>query len=259
MMFTYSNSLVLLFVLLLNSSAWTAEKIPLPLAHRPPMPASHTTRTMEGWTVRIDDRLLQGESASIGERAVKLLSARLVAITIVVPEPALTKLRAVTIELDFTYAGLKNMQYHPSAGWLKQQGYSEALVKCVHIPDVNDFLSPFENHRMPWVILHELAHGYHDQVHGYDEPRIKAAWEKFRDGGKYKSVMTTPGNMREHYGMSSQMEFFAEMTETYFGSNDFYPFVAGELKQIEPEIFSLMAEIWGPLPGHAKEKPGVKK
>jgi hypothetical protein len=30
------------------------------------------------------------------------------------------------------------------------------------------------------------------------------------------------------------MEFFAEMTEAYFGSNDFYPFVTGELKQAKP-------------------------
>jgi hypothetical protein len=54
------------------------------------------------------------------------------------------------------------------------------------------------------------------------------------------------------------MEFFAEMTESYFGSNDFYPFVAGDLKQVEPEIFALMAEIWGHLPGRGKEKPVVK-
>jgi hypothetical protein len=45
------------------------------------------------------------------------------------------------------------------------------------------------------------------------------------------------------------MEFFAEMTESYFGSNDFYPFVTGELKRDEPDIFKLMEEIWGPLAG----------
>ncbi len=39
--------------------------------------------------------------------------------------------------------------------------------------------------------------------------------------------------MREHYGLTNAKEFFAEMTETYFGSNDFYPFVAGELKKDE--------------------------
>jgi hypothetical protein len=47
------------------------------------------------------------------------------------------------------------------------------------------------------------------------------------------------------------------MTESYLAVNDFYPFVAGELKQAEPEIFGLMSEIWGPLPGRErrKEKP----
>jgi len=227
-------------------------------AETPALPTKHTTRNIEGWTVRVDDRLLQGDGAALGERALKLLNARLVAITIVVPEPALTKLRAVNIELDLDYGDLKAMQYHPDAGWLKSHGYSETLAKCVHIPDVESFLSPFENHRMPWVVLHELAHGYHDQVLGFDDKRVRAAWEKFRDSGKYKSVLTSPGPMREHYGLTNPNEFFAEMTECYFGSNDFYPFVTGELKQAEPEIFALLREIWGPLPGSADNRKRIK-
>ena len=59
--------------------------------------------------------------------------------------------------------------------WLTGHGYSEALAKCVHIPEAEDFLSPFEKHRMPRVVLHELAHGYHDQVLGFDEARVVAA------------------------------------------------------------------------------------
>ncbi len=68
--------------------------------------------------MRVDDRLLSGDGAAIGIRALKLLTARLVAITIVVPEPALSKLRAVTIELDLDYGERMAMQYHPDAGWL---------------------------------------------------------------------------------------------------------------------------------------------
>lgn len=41
--------------------AFAAEKMPLPTAH--------TTRNIEGWTVRVDDRLLHGEGALVGERA----------------------------------------------------------------------------------------------------------------------------------------------------------------------------------------------
>ncbi len=224
-----------------------------------PLPTAHTNRNIEGWNVRVDDRLLHGEAAPTGERALKLLTARLVAITIVVPEKSLAKLRAITIELDLDYGDLHVMQYHPNAGWLKGHGYSEALAKCVHIPEAEAFLSPYENHRMPWVVLHELAHGFHDQVIGFEEPRVTAAWKKFCDSGKYKSVLTSPGHMREHYGLTNQKEFFAEMTEAYFGSNDFYPFVTGELKQAEPDIFSLLEEIWGPLPSRTKSKPESKK
>lgn len=219
-------------------------------ADRPGLPQAHTDRKIEGWTIRVDDRLLKNEAAAAeGEQALKLLNARLVAITMVVPEPALTKLRTITIQLDLDYADLKPMQYHPGADWLRDNGYRESLVKCVHIPAVAGFLSPYENHRMPWVILHELTHAYHDQILGFDHPGIIAAWKKFRDSGKYQSVLTSSGPMREHYGLTNEKEFFAEMTETYFGSNDFYPFVAGELKKDEPGIFALMAEIWGPLPG----------
>jgi hypothetical protein len=95
-------------------------------------------------------------------------------------------------------------------------------------------------------------------VLGFEEPRITAAGKKFRDSGKHKSVLTSDGPMRAHCGMTNQMEFFAEMTEAYFGSNDFYPFVAGELKRDEPEIYALTAEIWGVLPGDDKPKAATK-
>ena len=42
---------ILILLALLNAAAFAAEKKPLPTAH--------TTRNLEGWTVRVDDRLLQ--------------------------------------------------------------------------------------------------------------------------------------------------------------------------------------------------------
>ena len=242
---------LLTFVALLCLPTFAAEKKPLPTAH--------TGRNLDGWTVRVDDRLLKGEHAARGERALKLLESRLVAVAFVVPEKALAKLRTITIQLDLDYGDLIPMQYHPDAGWLKENGYSEKLAKCVHIPNLADFLEPQGIHGQPWVVLHELAHGFHDQVIGSDEPRVTAAWKKFRDSGKYKSVLHVSGKMREHYGVTHKAEFFAELTEAYFGSNDFYPFVAGELKRAEPEIFALLADIWGPLPGTAQPTPAARK
>ena len=61
----------------------------------------------------------------LGGRGLKLLNSRLVAITMVVPEPALAKLRSITIELDLDYGGLNSMQYHPGADWLR-----DAEARC---------------------------------------------------------------------------------------------------------------------------------
>ena len=52
--------------------------------------------------------------------------------------------------------------------------------------------------------------------------------------------------MRPHYGLTDQKEFFAEMSEAYFGKNDFFPTDADELKREEPELFGLLEHIWGP-------------
>jgi hypothetical protein len=101
------------------------------------------------------------------------------------------------------------------------------------------------------VVLHELAHAYHDQVLGFDDERVAAAWRKFRDSGKYKNVLTVSGDRHEHYALTDEKEFFAEMTEAYFGSNDFFPFVAGELKEAEPDVFGLLGELWGSAAGGA--------
>ena len=42
-------------------------------------------------------------------------------------------------------------------------------------------------------------------------------------------------------------EFFAEMSEAYFGMNDFFPFNRAELKVSEPETYDLMRTIGGPI------------
>ena len=237
------RTLAVFFALNCAMPAFAQKEIP-----KRSLPEAHTIKEIEGWRVRVDDRLLNGDGAALGTRALKVIEAKLVNITLLVPEKPLAELRKVTIQLDLDYGGLKNMQYHPGVEWLKANGYNEDVVRCVHIPEAKDLLSPFENHRMPLVMLHELTHAYHDQVLGFEEPRIKAVWKKFCDSGKYQLVLTSPGHTREHYGLTNQKEFFAEMTETYFGSNDFYPFVAGELKRDEPEIFALLETIWGPLP-----------
>jgi hypothetical protein len=210
-----------------------------------PKPERHDTRSIEGWTVRVDARLLEGPNQSLGDTALKLLAADLFAIARAVPTDRLAKLQEVPIWLDLTHGELRQMQYHPSADWLREHGYSEQLERGVHIPRAELFTDPRHRHTQPWATLHELAHAYHDRVLGFDDPKIVAVYERLRDAERYRSVLHVNGVRREHYARTNPMEFFAELSESYFGTNDFYPFVRGELQEDNPEAFALLEEIWG--------------
>jgi hypothetical protein len=212
----------------------------------PPKPTSHTVRKLEGWTVRVDDRLLKAPDDKLGTRALRFLENKLADIKAVVPEDRLKKLQSFTIVLDLTHGKLTAMQYHPSAGWLKANGYSTELAKCVHIPRAADLPTRRNINEQPWVVLHELAHAYHDQVLGFDNPRIRDAYERYKKSGRGEKVLLYNGKRVRHYALTNRMEFFAEMTEAYFGVNDFFPFNRAELREAEPEIFALLRDVWEP-------------
>ena len=93
------------------------------------------------------------------------------------PPDELEKLHAVTIVLDLSHGKLTAMQYHPDAEWLVENGYDRELVHCVHIPVAAELLEPRQINVQPWCVLHELAHAYHDQVLGFDEARIRNAYQ----------------------------------------------------------------------------------
>jgi len=212
-----------------------------------PKPASRTERRIEGWKVLVDDRLLAPEHDVLGQRALQILSAELSDIRTVVASNQLQKLHTVSIVLDLTHGKLRPAQYHPSAEWLEGHGYARALAKCAHIPNAADFANPRHHHEQPWDVLHELAHAYHDQVLGFEDSEIRRAWERYRESGHGDSVLHIAGRHQRHYALTDQKEFFSEMSEAYFGMNDFFPFNHGELAEAEPEIYALLKRIWGPL------------
>jgi Mlc titration factor MtfA (ptsG expression regulator) len=105
---------------------------------------------------------------------------------------------------------------------------------------------------MPNFALHELSHAYHDRFlpDGFENAEIKAAYERAKSEGLYDKVDRWAGNGRPYthepaYAMTNPMEFFAELSESFFARNDFYPFTHEELKQHDPESELMLAKVWG--------------
>lgn len=204
-------------------------------------------KEIEGWTVHVDPQLLEGEHAEAGGRALAMLANHLQRIAILVPEDALQKMRTLEIWIEHDHPELRAMQYHPDLGWLTARGYDARLAEKVHITRAAALLSRHEMIKHPAVVLHELAHAYHDQILGFDEPRIKAAYGRAMKAGIYDEVLLYTGRKVRHYAATDHKEYFAEGTEAYFYRNDFYPFVRAELEQHDPALHDLLEEIWGPV------------
>lgn len=202
-------------------------------------------RDIEGWKVRVEPALVEGEQREEGAKALVMLANHLQRIKILVPPAPLQKLQTVEIWIEHNHPQLKAMQYHPSKGWLVANGHDPRLTRKVHITQARDLLSRGQMLKHPAVILHELAHAYHDQVLGFDHPEILAAFNKAKASGSYENVLLYTGKKVKHYGLSNHKEYFAEGTEAYLYRNDFYPFVRAELKEHDPALHDALAKIWG--------------
>ena len=97
----------------------------------------------------------------------------------------------------------------------------------------------------PAVVLHELAHAYHDQFLSFDHPDVISCFNKAKEAGEYNKVMLFTGQTVKHYAMTNHKEYFAEVTEAFFGKNDFYPFTLEELQKHDPGVVPVLKKKWG--------------
>ena len=204
-------------------------------------------KEIEGWTVHVDPALLDGgEHVDEGEKALKMLANHLQRISILLPPEPLEKMKTMEIWLEHQHPELSAMQYHPGADWLVGRGYDPRLAKKVHITRAAELFSRDQMLKHPAVILHELAHAYHDQVLGFEDGRVIAAYDEAMKKGILEKVKLFDGRTVQHYAATNHKEYFAAATEAYLYRNDFYPFVAAELRGHDPKGFQLMWDIWGP-------------
>lgn len=194
---------------------------------------------IQGWKVYVNRRLVHKES-EVGRKSLALLSNQLEQITMLLPENRVKALQSIRIWLDDDPEN--QIHYHPEKRWLISNGYNPERAKCVDIGRADRFYDVRRS--QPFVALHELAHGYHDQFLSFDDRRVIDAFETARDAGKYKDVLRIQGVRDKHYALTNHKEYFAESTEAFIGTNDFFPFVRAELKEHDPKVYRVLEEVW---------------
>ena len=217
-----------------------APAAPEPSAYEPT--SAYTIREIEGWKVYVHNRLL-GEKKDLGYETLKLLAVHLYDINRMVPRPALDKLHAVPIWVEAGNPKVECMCYHPSRGWLEGHGFNPEKAGAVELGNPVTFFD--WTHHQRAMVLHELTHAYHHQVLGYDNPDIKAAYQAAMKSKSYESVLFYTGIKKRAYACNSDQEYFAELTEAYFSTNDFYPFVRPEIQEFDQAGFKMLKKVWG--------------
>jgi hypothetical protein len=203
----------------------------------------YEVRQIEGFRVPVNKGFVQ-RNPDLCRETLKLLGVQLYQVHRKAPKEAVEKLRKIAIWVEEAEPHHPCMAYHPDAGWLREHGMNPDKAGCVEVANAKNFLA--WTREQPWMVLHELAHGYHDRfLGGYGNPELRAAYERMIASKKYDAVLHVVGRTERAYATRNPMEYFAETSEALFGTNDFYPFVAAELKQHDPEMHKLLQKLWG--------------
>ena len=205
---------------------------------------AYSTETIEGWQVKLNKAFRQRDEQLCTD-TLALLRQHLYLITRNVPTQAVDKLRQITIWVEEAEPHHPCMCYHPDPGWLREHDMNPDKARSVELANARNFLS--WTHDQPWMVFHELAHAYHHQFlsDGFENAEVRAAFERTKAAKTYESVLHVNGRRERHYALTNPQEYFAESSEAYFGTNDFYPFVRSELKEADPFGYALLEKLWG--------------
>ena len=248
------SALILLPILWIPSAAEAqeAKKNPVTGPVEQPVTADRfEIRNLEGWLLYTNREVLKEHPAQMA-KTYEHLKWDLYQTKLAVPATAVTNMQQHT-PIWIEYNEDVSLSYHPESAWLLQRGY-----KIPRDPDSMMSLSAKDYYddsfRHPFVIFHELAHGYDYHFIGkgkdYGNAECEANYQRMMKAGINEKVKIWSGNTGSHYARTNRMEYFAESAEAYFAVNDIYPFVRAELREQDPKMARLIERYWGVDPRH---------
>ncbi len=202
---------------------------------------AYEARTMHGFPLLLHPELKKHPKEL--KAALAEMDKQLTAIVKVLPKKPLARLKKVKIWMEWEKKKDGAAEFHPSVAWLKANGYNPDKAGCVEINNARNFVRWSELDQ-PWMVLHELAHAYHFLVLGDNHRGIEAAFKQAVERKLYESVEFVRGGKRKAYALTNSKEYFAELSEAYFGRNDFYPFTRAELEKHDPVGFRVLRDAW---------------
>ena len=201
-----------------------------------------------GWTVYVEKQLID-EQAPLAQEALVRLESELAWVVKKLPPLTLGDLRRVNLFLLYgprargggRASGLEyfNMRAVTHRSWLdSRMGRSIVIYDAENWVGISDL----------WArkaLLHELGHAHQLEHWPERQEDIYAAWQQAMQGGLYQQVRPDDRDSHEpNYAARNQLEYFAELTATYFGGNSYFPYNRQQLKIYDPTGYALVRKMW---------------
>ena len=219
---------------------------------------AYRARRVEGWEILVNARLLESRP-ELADKTLELLRFQLYQVVRRLRPEVVAELRKVRIWVEENEPHHPCMVYHPDQGWLREHGMNPDKARCVEISNAGNFLKWTLD--QPWMVFHELAHAYHHQFlpSGFANPAIKRVYDRAKTAGLYDSVLRRGGVKERAYALSNPQEFFAEASEAFLGTNDFFPFVRPELQTHDMATYEVLRTVWESESGGRARAPAATK
>jgi hypothetical protein len=163
--------------------------------------ASYVDTVIQGWTIKINTDLVH-DHKEIAAGIVSVLEGQLKNAVLLLPSSSLEQLRKAPIWVEFKSVNPGLIQYHRSAGWLKEHDQDPAKENCIEL-SAPEYISDGTVETM----LHELALVYYYRVLGSQNTDILAAFGSMMSNKLYKN----------HPAMQNDAgEYFSSLSSQYF-------------------------------------------
>ncbi|MCF8059203.1 MAG: hypothetical protein K9K67_07900 [Bacteriovoracaceae bacterium] len=204
---------------------------------------------IRGWKVLIKDNV----KIQVSIRMQKQLEYSLSLIDTRIPLNGLRFLKTIPIYItnESNYPLRRNefgsLVFHHDRNWLTDHKLDPNMAVGIHIINPKEILDRHKTFTYaPFVLLHELSHGFHYYKLGADKKTVIRAYKNAQAAGLYSRVPSRNGDGRfvKAYALVSLEEYFAELTEAYFGENDYFPKNREELKKYDPIGYEAIKNAW---------------